>query len=213
MTTINSEPLEVVYRVINAYEKCDTDIFNSLVLDDCVFADEGHVRNKADELSYVGRARGTISVAMSFETLGTRVQGICALVIGYLSETVRVTEQAPTKSRFLITDTLVCRDGVWKLASRHQTRIPEPKKELILSGDVLNQHVGRYLFSSGMEAEVFWKNEKLYARVPGTREQELHPSSANEFFAKEFDSEIIFVPTDASESIFQHDLNVAPRCQ
>jgi Domain of unknown function (DUF4440) len=201
MNIAAEDPIEIMRYLLDAYVQGDTASFNVLVLDDCVFADEGSLRGKAEELKYVTRPTDTVKVAMSFEPSVTRVHDNCATVIGYLTETVHAGEPSPTNSKFLLTDTLVRKDGLWKLAARHQTRILDPRKEIVLDRpDLLTQQAGRYVFASDMALEIFLDNDKLYAQLQGRQEQELHPLSLNEFFETEFDAQITFVP-DAEGAI------------
>jgi ketosteroid isomerase-like protein len=47
--------IQTTRRLVDAYERGDIDSFNELVCEDCVIADEGHLRDKAEEATYFAR--------------------------------------------------------------------------------------------------------------------------------------------------------------
>jgi Domain of unknown function (DUF4440) len=209
--------IQTIHGLVAAYEKGDIDCLDELVRDDCIIVDEGHLRDKADELNFLARPVSSIKVRMSFVARTTRIHDNCATVVGDLEEIVDSGAEALKKSTFIITDTFVGKDGTWRLATRHQTRIPEDKKEVISDSKLLTGHVGKYGFSSGLSIDVSLIGNKLFAQVPGREKQELHPLSVNEYFATEFDAEVTFVPDvegeirtvmlrQAGQLIFAHKL-------
>ena len=99
MNIAEEERIEIVRRLIDAYVQGNAASINALILDDCVFADEGSFRGKAEELKYVARPIETVKVAMSFEPSVTRVHDNCATVTGYLTETLFAGEPADQESR------------------------------------------------------------------------------------------------------------------
>ena len=191
---VAGEVVETERRLAAAYAQSNVADFDLLVLDDCLIADEGRVRTKPEERKYVARSTD-VNVSLSFQSSTTRVHDECVIVIGHLTETVDSGGQAPQKSAFLISDVFLRRGGAWKLASRHQTRLPDARQEIVLERpDLLGRNAGDYIFESGMRLEVFLKDNKLYARIVGGEEQHLRPISTNEFFVTAFDAEITFIP-------------------
>jgi len=189
---VAGEVIEIERRLAAAYAQCNVAEFDLLVLDDCLIADEGRVRTKPEERKYVARSTD-INVSLSFQASTTRVHDECAIVIGHLAETVDSGGHAPQKSAFLVSDVFLRRGGVWKLASRHQTRLSEARQEIVLEPDLLRRNAGDYLLESGKRVEVFLKENELYARIAGGEEQHLRPISTDEFFVTAFDAEITFI--------------------
>jgi len=200
MEKAEREVIDTEQRLAAAYAQCNTGEFNLLVLDDCVFADEGRIRTKSEECKYVTRTAHNIKVSLAYESSTIRVHGDFTLAIGRLSETVETGGTAPTTSRFLVSDCLLRRSRMWKLAARHQTRVPETKQEIVLEQPLLTRNTGEYLFSSGIKLVVVLKDHRLYACVAGGEEQHLRPLSQYEFFAAAFDAEITFIP-DAHDRV------------
>jgi hypothetical protein len=82
-----------------------------------------------------------IRVTLRFNPRVTRFHDSCPTVVGDLEETVDSVQPTPKKSTFLITDAVVCKDGTWKLAVRHQTRIPEHKEEVVIDPKLLRSAI------------------------------------------------------------------------
>jgi uncharacterized protein DUF4440 len=195
MKNHKNEVIEIERRLAAAYEQCNVADFELLVLDSCVVADEGRVRTKPEEAKYVARPASNIKVSIGFEVSVASVYDNCAILVGYLSETIDTGKAPPAKSRFLLSDVFLRSDGMWKLAARHQTRMPDDKKEIVFDdSNLLSRNAGEYLFTSGVKLQVLLRDNKLYARVAGGEQQHLRPLSPHEFFVTAFDAEMTFVP-------------------
>jgi hypothetical protein len=195
MKNHENEVIETERRLAAAYQECNVADFELLVLDGCVVADEGRVRTKPEEAKYVARPASNIKVSIGFDASTASVYDNCAILVGYLTEIVDTGKAPPAKSRFLLTDVFLRSDEMWKLAARHQTRMPENKKHIVFEDpNLLSRNAGEYLFPSGVKLQVLLRDSNLYARVPGGEEQHLHPLSPHEFFVTAFDAEMTFVP-------------------
>lgn len=185
--------IPTIHHLLHAYMNGDRGSFESLVCDDCIIADEGKLRDKAQEMEYVRPPLPGVSVGMSFTPAVTLVHAEHAIVSGQLHECIR-TAKDTQESDFLVTDVFLWTNAKWKLLSRHQTRMTPTKKAVEVRSTTLEKYCGVYEFSPGIEISVSLTGDQLIAITPGGKTQLLVPHSDFEFSATDFDAQLLFVP-------------------
>jgi len=191
----NRELQAVVRKLMSACERRDRSAFSSLISDDCLIVDEGRMRNKWEAIEFLKPVEPPIRVSISFQPIAAVEQPRVSIIVGKWTELVEIGKES-NQADFLVTDvfTLGNADGAWKLASRHQSRLSSQPRPLDPDLEILERVPGKYQFPSGMVLEIFTREGKMMARVPGQEEYELSSRSKYEYFAQQFDATLLFLP-------------------
>jgi CubicO group peptidase (beta-lactamase class C family) len=86
-------------------------------------------------------------------------------------------------------------------------KIPVQKKEIVLSGEVLNRYAGEYQLANGFGIEVSVEGNKLFALAKGdAHKMELTAESERKFYLKGPETEIEFIEEDSKVKYMYVDM-------
>ncbi|MFK7749134.1 MAG: serine hydrolase [Kordia sp.] len=84
-----------------------------------------------------------------------------------------------TKKQAIFRDNSIVSTGFWS-----DEKMPEPKKEMKLSPEVLKQYVGTYQLAPNLQVEVTVEGDKLFAQPTNQSKVELFAEAEHKFFLK-----------------------------
>lgn len=135
---------------------------------------------------YENRPLADVSFIPSNERV--RLYGDAAIVTNKLLETDR-----GFRSEFQITDTFIRRNGAWKLAASHWTRVSEDVPELTVDADRLEQVTGSYRRADGSVFRVRRSGNRLMISRPNGQVDEFIAASDSIFVLPVMNVRWVFV--------------------
>jgi hypothetical protein len=169
-------------QLLDAVGAGDTAVWSRILADEGVFVDEeGNVRDKRAILSELRPLPPGISGHICVTAPRAIILGDVA-VLTYDAMEAAVIYGQEHHTHYHTTDTYVRRGDRWRLLGSHVAVLPAEHTTVAVRPETLDDFVGEYALTEGIEYRVTREGSRLYGERTGGLREELLPLGVDRFF-------------------------------
>ena len=181
---VGAELARVAQRLLDAVATGDTATWAAYLDGDGMFTDEdGNVRDRRRVLAELRPLPPTMTGQICVTDPRASVRGDVAVLSYDALETASLYGQV-LHTRYHTSDTYVRRSGRWYLLASETAVLPSEHTAVAVSPGALDDFVGKYVLSPGVEYLVERDGDHLYGRRGAGQREELLPLGPDRFFRR-----------------------------